>query len=149
MGGSRKPTITKICVICKTEFSIYPSRDTPRKKYCSVKCRHKGINPKPKIPFELREWYYPKKNGYLGKTSCVGKKRIMIWQHRHVMEQFLGRPLLDTEVVHHINGIKDDNRPENLIVYNRSEHTRKHKEIFHELLKLRKELDLLKNNKNS
>jgi hypothetical protein len=37
-----------------------------------------------------------------------------VWEHRVVMEEHLGRPLLDTENVHHINGDKQDNALSNL-----------------------------------
>jgi hypothetical protein len=47
-------------------------------------------------------------------------------EHRVVMERLLGRKLLSTEHVHHINGDKLDNRPENLTVLSEAEHHRHH-----------------------
>ena len=46
--------------------------------------------------------------------------------HRLVMEGVLGRPLETSEVVHHIDGVRTNNCPENLRLYGRSEHTYQH-----------------------
>lgn len=43
-----------------------------------------------------------------------GRSKGKILEHRHVMQQMLGRPLLKYESAHHKNGDRSDNRPDNL-----------------------------------
>lgn len=47
-------------------------------------------------------------------------------EHRYVWEIANARRLNPGEVVHHINGIKNDNRIENLVMLTRGEHQREH-----------------------
>jgi hypothetical protein len=66
---------------------------------------------------------YVEKSGYVMLTMPDGSK---MFEHRYVMEQHLGRPLLPTEEVHHRRQgkeAKSDNRIENLLLTSsKSEH---------------------------
>jgi len=57
-------------------------------------------------------------HGYL-RTRINGKE---VRLHRYVMEQHLRRKLLPTEIIHHKNGVRIDNRIENMEIVTRAQH---------------------------
>lgn len=64
--------------------------------------------------------YEPEHPSVVAKHS-KDTRRGFIQEHRLVMEQTLGRYLVAGENVHHKNGVRDDNRPENLELWHRSQ----------------------------
>ena len=62
-------------------------------------------------------------DGYIEVMVVPGRGGKRELEHRVVMEKIIGRSLRPEEVVHHINGDKENNSPENLRLFpNRSIH---------------------------
>jgi hypothetical protein len=100
---ARTRTAARICPVCETNFIVPNSRLYLVKNiHCSKECANVGLRSKAGKGLN--------KNGYVVLYTPEGPKL----EHRVVMQNILGRPLKKNETVHHKNGIRSDNRPENL-----------------------------------
>lgn len=105
--------IPKLCKDCKAR----PAR-SPQGRYC-FSCRQRrqkegAERSRQRSSRNLGERYLDK-NGYARllveyEDGSVGH----VAEHRYVMEQKLGRKLVTGESVHHKDGIRDNNAPDNL-----------------------------------
>lgn len=112
---SRRQRTPVSCERCGKTFFVAPARAKHRNpRFCSMGCKSGNY----------RADRFLNRNGYPVVLCADGKKRI---EHRAVAEAKIGRPLRRGEHVHHINGDRTDNRPENLDVLSRSQHTSLHK----------------------
>ena len=86
--------------------------------YCSFSCRGKWLA-KNKRAEKHPNWKGGRCKGSGGYIKifkpdyCNSDSKGYILEHRYILEQKLERSLKRKEVVHHLNGIRDDNRPEN------------------------------------
>ena len=110
---SRNPLTPPPCQTCGEPVERKEGKGAWPKR-CPV---HRWAHPGKVGPAERSAAYYRRGSHLL--TSKAGYTLLLvngvrIHEHRIVMEQILGRALLPGENVHHKNGIRDDNSPENL-----------------------------------
>lgn len=108
-----------VCETCQKAFSC---KSKGPRRFCSYACagRTGRVGRKDQIPHG---------GGYVMRYAPdhpLAPKGGYIMEHRLVMENKIGRLLERHEVVHHVNGDRADNRPENLELMNQSEHMTLH-----------------------
>lgn len=122
----RTRAILDVCRFCKEPYLTIPARrqrGNAQGQYCSRTCGSRASGGNRGLRGENSpHWKGGRRQsgqGYVevyspDHPSVQGTKRMYVREHRLVMEQKLGRLLERWEEVHHINGIRNDNRPENL-----------------------------------
>lgn len=138
------------CDWCGIEFEKYEKKLGDR-NFCCVDCVNKHRSKKHNPEGYQRNWNaehlskYNIENNHLRMTDEVRAKlrktRLGTGQgksyektygrhtHRIVAEKKIGRPLRNGEVVHHVDGDKRNNHPDNLIVFaSQAEHLNWHRE---------------------
>lgn len=113
----------KKCEYCGVDMERekrYSYKQFSNRKFCSKKCRGKKS-----ISSKFTHWKggRKKQDGYV--LIFIGKGKY-VQEHRMIMEKYLGISLKKNDVVHHKNGIKHDNRIENLEILSVSEHSMLH-----------------------
>ena len=124
----------KECPICEKKYKTCLSRiKDGRGKFCSKGCayrhtRESGIMGGKNNPAWTGGRHFRGTKGYwyIRMPSHHRAVEGYVPEHVLVIEDKLGRELKKGEHVHHLNGIKTDNRPENLIVLTHEQHSHLH-----------------------
>ena len=130
----RRNRVWVTCHHCSKTLEVIKAREHTF-RYCSNVCHGKAVLAKID-PKKIRRRRGPENNNWKGgrRKHTNGYVYVLfegkyVLEHRHVMQQHLGRILSRREQVHHINGEKLDNRIENLEVVDIAEHARLHSTI--------------------
>lgn len=128
-NGKRRMTIARTCLQCKTteRVQVMIIRGCIKVGNLSGLCkscsRHLSHSmPKGEASHNWKGGRRETPHGYI-MIHCPDHpcaQNDYVFEHRLVMEQKLGRLLLPTETIHHKNGIKDDNRIENLELWTKN-----------------------------
>jgi hypothetical protein len=122
-GPKKRTGETLVCAHCGQGF--YAARwqllEEPGRQpvYCSKPCKYAAMR------LNGPGYEYRRQDGYIQvyyPTHPDAPKSGWMLKHRVVAEAKYGRRLARAEHVHHLNGIKDDNRPENLEVLGAGAH---------------------------
>jgi hypothetical protein len=116
--------IERVCLDCKKVFILPRPKYKPNAKYCSRLCCSRGVAKSS-----------AKKRGDLqrGKIKSTGRGYTSLYgvrMHRVLVEELLGRKLVEGEVVHHIDGNHKNNHISNLQLMTSSEHSKLHHTKF-------------------
>lgn len=121
----KKPPQLCVCVICSAEF-VRTKHSTGR--YCSRRCAWEGRGGAAFSAAISRGSVQKRGDALRGRGEGRTYRKLNgRHEHRVVAEQKLGRALLPGEIVHHIDGDKLNNHPDNLEVMTQAEHIRIHK----------------------
>lgn len=108
----------RACKECGATFR--PHRATS--SYCSRPCAWKNNGGRDRKP----ECWWTNSRGYVEGRIWDGDTCRRVKKHRYVVEQRIGRRLRPDEDVHHKNGVKSDNRDENLVLVSHADHSQHH-----------------------